>query len=89
MIMIRNLFIDREEIQMADSKKTNVNSVLIAIDIAKNKHDVLIKYPDGRQISFKIENTLDGYKQVVERGCKIASDSFICGFEPTADYHRN
>ena len=48
--MIRNLFIDREEIQMADTKKTNVNSVLIAIDIAKNKHDVLIKYSYSKMI---------------------------------------
>ena len=75
---------------MADSKETNSNCVYIAIDIAKNKHDVLIKHADGQKMSFKIENTLHGYQQIVDRGRQLSKDAtLICGFEPTADYHRN
>ena len=75
---------------MATTDKTTAKCVFIAIDIAKNKHGVLINYPNGKQMSFKIGNTREGYQQIIERARRFSDDCrLICVFEPTADYHRN
>ena len=62
-------------------------SVFVAIDIAKRRHDVLIKHAAGRTQTFKVANTAEdfskflGYLESLPKPCQI-------GFEPTADYHR-
>ncbi len=72
---------------MTDYGKFNQNTVFIAIDIAKKNHDVLIKWPSGKQKAMKISNTLDDYSRLL---VAVGSGySIIAGFEPTADYHRN
>lgn len=72
---------------MTDLKDFNQKPVYMAIDIAKNSHDVLIQWPNGKRKQMKISNTLDGYKTLMEatQGC----NQIIAGFEATADYHRN
>ena len=72
---------------MATKSSTKSEYVLVAIDIAKLKHDVFVKLPDGKTKAFKIANNhiefdkFSAYLESLDRPCKIA-------FEPTADYHR-
>lgn len=70
------------------TSNSNVNPVLIAIDIAKRSHDVLIQLPERKPKHLKIPNTLEGYEQILSF---IPNDQKIVkvAFEPTADYHRN
>ena len=60
----------------------------IAIDIAKNNHEILIEDFNGKKHSFKIHNTLEGYQRLLTFA-DPKSTEVIVGFEPTADYHRN
>lgn len=61
--------------------------LFVAIDVAKLKHDVLVKLPDGKYKSLKVANNHSDY----EKFCKYLT-SFKChcviALEPTADYHR-
>jgi transposase len=60
---------------------------LVAIDISKERHDVLLELPDGRRKGFRISNhkadfdRFAAYLSVLELPCHIA-------FEATGDYHR-
>jgi len=64
------------------------NQVLIAIDIAKKHHDVLISWPSGKTKAIKITNSLAGYQKIIELA-DTAPNHIQVAFEPTADYHRN
>jgi len=75
--------------KMTDQDNANLNAVYVAIDVAKNKHDILIRYTNGKQHSFKIYNTMAGYQKLIDAAKKYSNEMIICGFEPTADYHRN
>jgi len=63
------------------------DTVYVAIDVAKLKHDVLVKGPDGKCKTFRVANShtdfekLSHFLKSFNMPCKIA-------FEPTADYHR-
>lgn len=72
---------------MAKNISTTDPSVFVAIDVAKLKHDVLVKMPDGKSKSFRVANShsdferLSQYLLALNAKCRVA-------FEPTADYHR-
>ena len=61
--------------------------VYVAIDVAKLKHDVFIKLPDGKTKTLKISNNASDFDKFcqyltsLKHPCRVA-------FEPTADYHR-
>jgi transposase len=61
--------------------------VWVAIDISKERHDVLLELPDGRRKGFRISNhkadfdLFAAYLSGLELPCHIA-------FEATGDYHR-
>jgi transposase len=74
---------------MIDTTNDTTSRVLIAIDIAKHNHDLIIRIPEGRKIRMRIPNTLDGYKKLKEQLMPFPMETVLCGFEPTADYHRN
>jgi len=63
------------------------NSVCIAIDVAKLKHDVLVKLPNGKTRSFKVANSSSDFDKLC---AYLDSLKFSCvaALEPTADYHR-
>lgn len=63
-------------------------SILMAIDIAKRTHEVVIQTPEGVRKYFKIPNTLDGYYFILEQ-LPTPPQRVVAAFEPTADYHRN
>ena len=73
---------------MTDSTHINPNSILVAIDIAKQNHDALILWPSGHKKVIRIPNTLEGYQQLLKATHALPAEITI-GFEPTADYHRN
>lgn len=47
------------------ASNSNVNPVLIAIDIAKRSHDVLIQLPERKPKYLKIPNSLKVYQQIL------------------------
>jgi transposase len=60
---------------------------LVAIDISKTRHDVLVKHSNGQIKSFKVANQANDF----DRFClylRNLGGSCCIGFEPTADYHR-
>jgi len=73
---------------MTDINKFSPNQVLVAIDIAKQSHDVVIAWPSGGTKAVKVPNSLTGYQRLMKY---TATDpqSVCVAFEPTADYHRN
>lgn len=62
-------------------------SVRVAIDVAKQAHQVLIEAPNGQRRSLRVANTRAGIEALMaalhawDCPCEIA-------FEPTGDYHR-
>jgi transposase len=73
---------------MTDMPQDSTKPVLIAIDIAKQAHDVLIQWPSGKTRAMKISNTLDGYRRLLQL-TEVEGRMIQAAFEPTADYHRN
>ena len=64
------------------------NQVLVAVDIAKAKHDVLIELPSGQRKKVIVQNRRSDFQEL---SAYLKSLGFPCliGIEPTADYHRN
>lgn len=72
---------------MTAATQISSEQIFVAIDIAKRYHDVLVRWPDGREKAFKVPNT------------RVEHDA-LCHFllepelpvtvvlEPTADFHR-
>lgn len=70
---------------MAQLKK---QTVLVALDIAKRKHNATILYPSGKKLNMIVTNSLEGYHLLLKR-CQPEHFTVHVAFEPTADYHRN
>lgn len=62
-------------------------TVLVAIDIAKARNDVLIQLPDGSKRKFRVANKLDDYQEFVMY-LKSLNVPCLIGFEATGNYHR-
>ena len=71
--------------QMTSSDKHNPVSILIAIDIAKKSHDILIALLNGRHKIMKIPNSINGYQQLIA-AANTDSNNITVSFEPTADW---
>lgn len=72
---------------MTDNIDTTNYPFLIAIDIAKQRHDVLVKSPEGRTQAIKVANAGTDF----DRFCtflRSLNGPVRIAFEPTADYHR-
>ena len=61
---------------------------LVAIDIAKAKHDVLVELPNGKRRKMIVRNQLSDFRQLVAY-LKRLDGTLEIALEPTADYHRN
>ena len=72
---------------MTEQQNNTTQTIFMAIDIAKLKHDVLIKWPCGKQKLIRIKNTLSGFEYLL---AEVNADKhkIIAAIEPTADYHR-
>lgn len=73
---------------MTDSHSSSKQRVLVAIDIAKAKHDVLIELPTGKRKKMIVRNQQSDFRQLA---AYLKSQGGECeiALEPTADYHRN
>ena len=72
---------------MTNHSSTTKPPVLVAIDIAKHRHDVLLKDPNRKSHQFKVANSSTDF----DRFCLfLKSFGHPChiAFEPNADYHR-
>ena len=72
---------------MTQSKNNKNSVILIAMDIAKAKHDVLVEWPDGKRKRMKVANDKKGYEQFIDFIKSLNSPCCI-GFEATGNYHR-
>ena len=69
-----------------DTDNTPV-ATFVAIDIAKYRHDVLVKQSGSISESFKVANTLKDFQQFAQYLRSLPRPLQIA-FGPTADYHR-
>ena len=72
---------------MTESHFTRNNTVLVAIDIAKAKHDVLVELPTGQRKKMVVHNRLLDFEHL-SRYLKASGSECLIALEPTADYHR-
>jgi transposase len=69
-------------------KKDSINSTLwVAIDVAKNKHIVLVEHPNGTRKELKIMNTQNDFKRLASYINKN-NLAVVVGLESTGYYHR-
>jgi len=59
----------------------------VAIDVAKQKNDVLMEYPDGTRQRWRMTNTHHHYRLLRDRLQALVAPPLI-GFEATGNYHR-
>lgn len=62
--------------------------VLVAIDVAKSFHEVLIESPSGRRERLTIANTLCDFQRLAGRIRRYRAAVCDVAFEATGDYHR-
>ncbi len=73
---------------MTDNDDTPQRVTLVAVDIAKNYHDVLIETPTrGRRRRLRLANNLEDFEQLAGYLRSLKSTVLI-GFEATGNYHR-
>ncbi|NIV38062.1 MAG: transposase, partial [Anaerolineae bacterium] len=74
---------------MTDSMTITSGRLLVAIDVAKRSHDVLVRWPEGRRTrGLKIQNSREGFEKLT--GLLLAQGIEVrAALEPTADYHRS
>jgi len=73
---------------MTESHDTPGALTLVAIDIAKGHHDVLVEPPAaGRRRRFRMTDSIDDYESLADYLRKIGTPALI-GFEATGNYHR-
>ena len=52
---------------MTEQTQCNKQILLVALDIAKKKHDALILFPSGKRLSTTVANSLEGYQLLLQR----------------------
>lgn len=72
---------------MTTSDTNSTAKILVAIDIAKYKNDVLVKLLNGKTKSFKVANNHEDFNKFCTYLTSLGSPIKVA-FEPTADYHR-
>jgi len=72
---------------MTTAHSTATPPVLVAVDVAKAKHDVLVELPDGRRKKMVVRNQLPEFRRLADYLRSLGRECLIA-FEPTADYHR-
>jgi transposase len=74
---------------MTDSHTTPEAAILVAVDIAKDRNEVLIELRECRsqRRRFRVANTLEEYQRLVAYLRQLGAPALI-GFEATGNYHR-
>ena len=63
------------------------SNILIAFDISKDRHDVLLELPDGKRKAFKVANHKADFDRSASYVRGLGLSCYIA-FEATGDYHR-
>ena len=63
------------------------NTVLVAIDVAKARNDVLVQFPNGERKKMKVSNAAKEYQSFIEY-LKSFQMPCVIGFEATSNYHK-
>jgi len=69
------------------SASSTTRTVWVAIDVAKQAHQVLIERPDGSRRAVRVANSVGDIDHLVRELRRLAAPCEIA-FEPTGDYHR-
>lgn len=72
---------------MTTPHSTSAPPILVAIDVAKLKHDILVELPGGRRREMIARNQLSEFRRLADYPRSLGSECLIA-LEPTADYHR-
>src|SRR5215218_9236810 len=72
---------------MTATDSTARTRILVAIDIAKAKHEV-VELPTGKRRKMIVRNQLSDFRQLAAY-LKRLDGTLEIALEPTADYHRN
>jgi len=72
---------------MTHSQYSTEEVVLVAIDIAKARNDVLVSFPDDKRKKFKVANKMQDYRDF-SAYLKSLNHPCLIGFEATGNYHR-
>lgn len=72
---------------MAKDNLSTEQTVFVAIDISKDRNDVLIQQPNGQRRRMKMTNDRVDHDQLIEALSASGSDVKV-GFEATGNYHR-
>lgn len=72
---------------MADTQRTTAETFLVAIDIGKAFHAVLVEGPDGRRQPFRMANSAEDYDRLV-RFLSALPGPVRIALEPTGNFHR-
>lgn len=73
---------------MTESQTTPLRMTLVAIDIAKDRHDVLIEAPaPARRQRFRMANSVEDFQRLADYLRGTGTQALI-GFEATGNYHR-
>ncbi|MCA9470191.1 MAG: transposase, partial [Nitrospira sp.] len=73
---------------MATCSTTQSQRTFVAIDIAKQHHEVLIECTDGSRQRWRMANTRHDYDQLRQR-LEAVETPVLIGFEATGVYHRS
>jgi transposase len=79
--------LSKGETDMTHANSIGNGRLLVAIDVAKEKHDVLVELPTGQRKKMIVRNCkadFDGLAKYLER----LGQTPVIALEPTADYHR-
>src|SRR5678815_1696016 len=88
MVILLKEHLTKEQPSMTATDSTARTRILVAIDIAKAKHDVLIELPNGKRRKMIVRNQLSDFRQLATY-LKRLEGALEIALEPTADYHRN
>jgi len=72
---------------MTKAKSNTNNTIWVAIDVAKHKHDVLIEYPNGTRKILVIKQSQEEFDRL-KTYLKQENSDVTIGFEATGYYHR-
>jgi len=68
-------------------ESSSTEFLLVAIDVAKRAHEVLVQWPSGRSRSFRVPTTYEEFQRLTaflhDQGLPVRA-----ALEPTADFHR-
>lgn len=72
---------------MTRTNSTGKGRFLVAIDISKSKHDVLVELPTGQRKKMVVRNCKADFERFAASLSSVGHPPTI-GFEPTTEYHR-